>query len=150
MRLSTVHIIPFLSLSAVPFARANNHPHHYRQVASSGSAATSAAPTAATGASGATAAGTTVTSGTSVASGASAASSVANVSGTLFPTPSFSLASQNPTAVPISSIIASAPSAATSLMPTPLPAGTKPSNIPNAPGLPSREHFTPSTEGITQ
>ena len=132
MRLSTARVLPFLSV--VPFVHANNL-HHHRQVAaaSSSSASGPAAPAAAS-------------SAASSPLGSSAALS-GTVSGTLLPTPtgptpSFTLVAENPTAFPLSSIVVNAPSAATSIMPTPYPAGTKPSYLPNAPGLPDREHFT--------
>src|SRR6266478_2154587 len=140
MRLSAARLLPFLSLSAIPFARANDHHHHRQLIASASGVTSSAAPSAPSAPSAA--------SGASVPPGSSA-----SVSGTLLPTPtgptpSFSLASQNPTAVPISAIVVNAPSAATSLMPSPFPAGTKPSNIPNAPGLPDREHFSFFSEKV--
>jgi hypothetical protein len=50
------------------------------------------------------------------------------------------LASTNPTAVPLSSINPKESPAPTSALPPPYPAGTKPPGIPNAPGLPDSEH----------
>lgn len=144
MRPSTAHVLPLLSISFFSLARASNL-HHHRQIAPSvASASGSTTIVAAASSAGSSAAGTAA---------ATAGSSV-SLSGTLLPTPtgptpSFSLASENPTAVPLSSIVVNAPSAATVIMPSPYPAGTKPSDIPQAPGLPDREHFTHLAKKVT-
>src|SRR6267142_2213310 len=124
MKLTTSYVLPVLSFPALALAHANS-PHHNRQVASAVSSAVSS---------------------TKVASAAGSSSVGVSVSGStsLFPTPSgptpsFSLVATNPTAVPLSSIVVNAPSAPVDPTPTPYPAGTKPSNIPNAPGLPDSE-----------
>jgi hypothetical protein len=144
MRLSAARILPFLSLSVIPFSRASYN-HRHRQLVVSSSGAASSGPT--TSVASATSAAST-SSGASVVSGSSISRTSAAVN-TSLPTPSFSLVSENPTAVPISSIIANASSAPVPPQPTPFAAGTKPSDIPNAPGLPSREHFTLYSEKIT-
>ncbi|KAI9462349.1 glycoside hydrolase/deacetylase [Lactarius psammicola] len=125
MKLTAVNVLSVASLPAIVLAHAHQ-PHHHRQVLAV-SPASSPSPSPSTG---------TSTSGTVV-------------SNTLLPTPtgptpSFSLQSTNPTAVPLSAIVVNAPSAATSIMPTPAAPGTKPSNIPNAPGLPDISILSPS------
>ncbi|KAI0281601.1 hypothetical protein BGY98DRAFT_913269 [Russula aff. rugulosa BPL654] len=139
MRLSAARILPFLSLSVIPFSRASyNHRHRQLVVSSSGAASSGSTTSVAS----ATSAAST-SSGASVVSGSSISRTSAAVN-TSLPTPSFSLVSENPTAVPISSIIANASSAPVPPLPTPFAAGTKPSDIPNAPGLPSLSNFSPS------
>ncbi|KAI0308015.1 hypothetical protein B0F90DRAFT_1679448 [Multifurca ochricompacta] len=117
MKLSTSHLLSVASLPVFAFAHADNH-HHHRQILAASSSSSK--------------------------SGALSPSSAPSSSTTLssFP-PSFSLHSQNPTAVPLSSIVVNAPSAPTSIMPTPATAGTKPSGIPNAPGLPDLSTLLP-------
>ncbi|KAH9050452.1 glycoside hydrolase/deacetylase [Lactarius hengduanensis] len=121
MKLTAVNVLSVASLPVIVLAHAHHpHPHYHRQVlaASPSSSSSSSPPSSSSG---------TTISGT--------------VSNTLLPTPtgstpSISLQSTNPTAVPLSNIVVNAPSAATSIMPSPAPPGTTPSNIPNAPGLP--------------
>ncbi|PAV21833.1 glycoside hydrolase deacetylase [Pyrrhoderma noxium] len=66
-----------------------------------------------------------------------AVSASGNASTTLPPQVSVSLISQNPTAVPLSSIIAGESSSATIALPTTFTAGAIPSGIDNAPALPA-------------
>jgi len=70
-----------------------------------------------------------------VAAPAAAASSTASFSS--FPPVSVSLQSTNPTAIPLSSIIAGAPTQATHALDQPATPGATPTNIPGAPALPN-------------
>jgi hypothetical protein len=127
MRLTSSYVLPILSFSALALAHANG-PHHHRQVASAVSSAASS----------------TATVASSTATAASSAVGSASGSTSLLPTPTgpiptFSLVSTNPTAVPLTSIVVNAPSAPASATPTPYAVGSKPSDLPNAPGLPDSE-----------
>lgn len=131
MRLTASYVLPVLSFPALALA---NSPHHNRQVASAVSSAVSSALSPA------------VSSSAAAAASSSPTGSSVSVSGStsLFPTPtaatpSFTLASTNPNAVPLASIVVNAPSPPISPLPTPYPAGSKPSSIPNAPPLPDSE-----------
>ena len=105
---------------------ADHAPRVYaRQLSSSASASTSL---------------TTAVPSSGVSSGSissTAVSASGNASTTLPPQVSVSLISQNPTAVPLSSIIAGESSSATIALPTTFTAGAIPSGIDNAPALPA-------------
>ncbi|KAH8997494.1 glycoside hydrolase/deacetylase [Lactarius akahatsu] len=126
MKLTAVNVLSVASLPVIVLAHARHpNPHNYRQVLA-------ASPSS--------------SSPLSSSSGTPASGTV--VSTTLLPTPtgstpSISLQSTNPTAVPLSNIVVNAPSAATSIMPSPAPPGTTPSNIPKAPGLPNISTLSP-------
>ncbi|KAA1468511.1 hypothetical protein DENSPDRAFT_771506 [Dentipellis sp. KUC8613] len=121
-----------ISVASLPaLALANTHgpfKHHVgRQVlaasaSSSSGAASSAAGSSSAHASGATSAAAPTPSG---------------------PVPSVSLLSTNPTAIPLQSIVAGAPSAATKA-PSTFAAAATPSSIPNAPGLPDLTKVLPA------
>lgn len=132
MKLTAVNVLSVVSFPVIVLAHANAPHHHHRQVlaASPATSSPSASSSSSSSPSGTLVSGTTV-------------------SGTLLPTPtgptpSVSLQSVNPTAVPLSSIVVNAPSAPTSIMPTPAAPGTTPSDIPNAPGLPDISTLLPS------
>ncbi|KAI0052911.1 carbohydrate esterase family 4 protein [Auriscalpium vulgare] len=83
------------------------------------------------------------------ASAPAASASAPAASSTLLPTPTgtippVSLLATNPTAVPLTSIVVNAPSAATSQLPTAAAAGSVPSNIPSAPGIPAIATLAPA------
>ena len=116
MKLSTAHLLPVLSFSASALAHVD-YRLPPRQFSSSGA---------------------------SLGASSSGALSVSptTASNTTAPLPSFTLKSENPTAVPLSSIVVNATSAAFSPLPTAVAPGTKPTAIPNAPGIPDSEHST--------
>ncbi|KAI9511791.1 glycoside hydrolase/deacetylase [Russula earlei] len=118
MKLTAFHLLPLVS-----FAFANpNHLHQQRQAASSIPPSSSTSPQPSS----------------SAPTSSSAASGVASSS-----VSSSTVASENPTAVPLASIVVNVPSAPTQIMPTPVPVGSKPSNIPNAPGVPDISTLSP-------
>ncbi|PCH33355.1 carbohydrate esterase family 4 protein [Wolfiporia cocos MD-104 SS10] len=73
---------------------------------------------------------------------ASATAAVASGASAL-PSLTFSLASVNPTALPLSSIVATAPTQATIALSSTYVAGSKPTNIPGAPGMPAAYTINP-------
>ena len=127
MKLTAINVLSVASLPALVLAQAHNPFHHRRQASAASSASSSIS-----------------SSGTPV-SGSSTFSTP------IFPTPtyspSFSLLSQNPTAVPLSSIVVNAPPAPTLPYPSAAAVGSKPSNIPNAPGIPDSTHLTLFSHG---
>ncbi|KAI0257346.1 hypothetical protein BJV78DRAFT_1116658 [Lactifluus subvellereus] len=123
MKLSTAHLLPVLSLPAFTLA----HVNYPRQSFASSSSAAS----------------TTTSSISSISSDTLSVSST-KASTTTALLPSFTLKSQNPTAVPLSSIVANVTSAAFSPLPTAVPPGTKPAAIPNAPGIPDISGLSPN------
>ncbi|KAI9444994.1 chitin deacetylase [Lactarius indigo] len=140
MKLTAVNVLSVASLPVIVLAHARHpHPHHHRQVLAASPASSS--PSSLSSLS------------SSLSSPSSSLASGTPISGTVLsntllptptgPTPSISLQSTNPTAVPLSDIVVNAPSAATSIMPTPAPPGTTPSNIPDAPGLPDISTLSP-------
>ena len=123
MKLTAINVLSVASLPAFVLAQAHNPFHHRRQAAAASSSASSS----------------TSSSGTPV-SGSSTFSTP------IYPTPtyspSFSLLSENPTAVPLSSIVVNAPPATTLAYPSTAAPGSTPSNIPHAPGIPDSTHLT--------
>jgi len=133
MKLTAIKVICVASLPAIVLAHAP-HPFHRRQASPASSPPSTSSSTG------------TPTSGTP--SGTPSSGTPVSGTSSLFPTPtyspSFSLLSENPTAIPIASIVVNAPSAPTSPLPTPATPGSKPSNIPNAPGIPNISKLLPS------
>ncbi|KAI0274859.1 glycoside hydrolase/deacetylase [Gloeopeniophorella convolvens] len=130
MKLNTAQLLSVASLPAIALAHGPNGALHHRQVLAASSPPASS-------------------SATHTGSSSAPAGNPTSVSTSLLPTPtgptpSFTLLSTNPTAVPLSSIVVNAPSAPTSALPTPFPPGSKPSGIPNAPGLPDISSLNPA------
>jgi hypothetical protein len=126
MKLTAIIVHSVASLPAILLAHAYNPLPQRRQA----SAASSSASPASTG---------TLSAGSST------------FSTPIYPTPtyspSFSLLSENPTAVPLSSIVVNAPPAPTLAYPPTVAPGSTPSNIPNAPGIPDSTHLTLFPQG---
>jgi hypothetical protein len=134
MKLPSSRVLPVLSFPVLVLAH-GNRPHFNRQATPSSSSAAVASSATPSGSSAIPipSTGLVSTSGSFVM--------------TLFPTPtgptpSFTLVSENPTAVPLASIVVNAPPVSTSPVPLAYPVGAKPSNFPSAPGLPDSEHLT--------
>ncbi|KZT74900.1 carbohydrate esterase family 4 protein [Daedalea quercina L-15889] len=114
--------------------------HHVRDTttasaaASSASASGSGTSSAASSAASGSAAASSVATGTAVASGASSSG---------FGTITFTLASTNPTAIPYSSITYGAATQTTHAMSVTYTAGSKPTDIPNAPPIPNWASLNP-------
>jgi hypothetical protein len=150
MKLPSFPVLPVLSFPALVLAHGNSpHPHFNRQATPGSSSAVASSAVA----SSAVASSAVASSAASSSSNAIPIPSTGLVSSnggsvmTLYPTPtgptpSFTLVSENPTAVPLSSIVVNAPPISTSPVPLPYPVGAKPSNFPSAPGLPDSEHLT--------
>ncbi|KAI0322323.1 hypothetical protein OF83DRAFT_1161312 [Amylostereum chailletii] len=119
--LSVAASLPVLALAHGP---GQHHVARQAPPVAAAAASSSAASTAASSASSA------------AASAASAATSAAAPSASVATGAAPSLLSTNPTAVPLTSIAATAATAATQSIPSPSAAGTKPTHISNAPGLP--------------
>jgi len=135
MKFAAAGILSVASLPILALAHANNaNPfHHHAARAGSSSAPSSAAssPPASSGA-------------PPASSGAPGATSPA-VPAPSGPLPSVSLLSTNPTALPLSAIVATAPTATTQALPTAAAAGSKPSQISNAPGIPDISKLSPAS-----
>jgi len=138
MKLPSPRVLPVLSFPVLVLAHGDS-PHFNRQATPGSSAVASSA----------TVASSVTPSGSSAIPIPS--TGLVSTSGsfvmTLFPTPtgptpSFTLVSENPTAVPLASIVVNAPPISTSPVPLAYPVGAKPSNFPSAPGLPDSEHLT--------
>jgi len=139
MKLATAVILSVAAFPALVSAHQNHaRQHHARQQGTEVLAASSASTSASTQA--ASAAASTSSSG-AVSASTSASTTSYSVTGI---GPSVSLLSTNPTAVPLSSIVAGAPSQAThSLASTPV-AGAQPTLVAGAPPLPNLALINPA------
>ncbi|TFY83310.1 hypothetical protein EWM64_g703 [Hericium alpestre] len=125
--------LPALALASQPNAF---YHHAARQASAASSAATSKASSAAPS-------GSSATSSASAATGSTAATSAPASGATSVATPS--LLSINPTAIPLASIVANAPSASTHSITQTFAAGAAPSDISSAPPLPDLSKISPSS-----
>ncbi|EIM83538.1 glycoside hydrolase/deacetylase [Stereum hirsutum FP-91666 SS1] len=126
-------LLTTLSIAALPalaLGHNNNHLFQARQASTTSSSAAASSSGSTSAASGSSASGASVTAASSGASS--------------LPAPSVSLLSTNPTAVPLTQIVSNAPSAATGSVTTTFAAGSTPSAISGAPGLPDISKLSPS------
>ncbi|KAI0639104.1 glycoside hydrolase/deacetylase [Trametes polyzona] len=138
MKLAAVSAI---ALPALVSAHGIQNAHHARQ-APAASASASAPASASVAAPAASSSAPAAASASAAAAGSSAVPSVAAPAGATSLT--FSLASTNPSAVPLSQIVANAPSQATVAATTTFAGGTTPTFLPNAPALPDISKLVPA------
>jgi hypothetical protein len=137
MKLTAINVLSVASLPVIVLAHARNPLPHRRQASAASSSASSASPAS-----------------TSTPSAGTPVSGSSTFSTPIFPTPTYSptftVLSQNPTAVPLASIVVNAPPASTLPLPATAAVGSTPSNIPNAPGIPDSTYLNLFSQGQTK
>ncbi|EIW64552.1 glycoside hydrolase/deacetylase [Trametes versicolor FP-101664 SS1] len=124
-----------LAIPALVSAHGIRDAHHARQAPAANAASGSSASTSAAAAS---------STGSAPAASASTATAVAASGPAGASTLTFTLASTNPSAIPLTEIIANAPSQATVAATTTFAGGTTPTFLPSAPALPDISKLVPS------